>query len=341
MNKDKQVGAARRLLVPFHAADPASLLERLKRLGLFRGKARMMGMALSLSAVLVLAAASLVLARDVAPTPALLNAPGTANDLNPEATGLYRVKNKWAFLYLTGSLPGTLSNAEWQWRSGVGAANYWWMDASATDLYLFSKSGWARNWNPEKSVGPYNYLGMVVSISEFQEWFWCGIPLYNRYRRFLGYGCHPEYGPLPEGEGQLTPWMLSHIEESQPHVWTVLGVMCILKRSEHMEVQPPCPDSNDSIRVLLSGQYGNSCPELNYTVFTDGPNIEIEGTVTSGDDLCPSVVTSWTIEHELGVLPGGTYTITATIMDQVSGYWGFQDTLTFDVAEVEIESGGE
>jgi len=285
--------------------------------------------------VIVLAASSLALARDVPPAP-MLDVRASGSGLDPSTAGLYRVNNKMTFLYLTESLPGTLAYAEWQWRSGFGAPSTWWMDASDSDLYFFSKRGWARNWHPDEPIGPYNNLGLVVSISRFQEWFWCGVPLYDQYHRFQGYGCHPEYGPLPQGEGRLTPWMVAQIEESRPHVWQVLGVMCVLKRSEHIEVQPACPDSDDDIRVRLSGQYGSSCPQVNYTLLAEGTNIEIGGTITSAGEICAAVITSWMVEAPVGVLPAGTYTVTVNITDPLGGYWGFQDTLTFDVAQAEL-----
>ncbi len=324
-------------LVPFHATGSASAIRRSGGLGLFRGKERLVGIALAAAVACALALGGLALARDVAPEQAVLNVNSPINDLDPESAGLYRVTNKWAFLYLTGSLPGTLSSAEWQWRSGFGAANYWWLDASESDLYLFPKNEWARNWNPDEPVGPYNYLGMVVSLSDFQEWFWCGIPIYDRYHRFLGYGCHPEYGPRPENEGKLAPWMVAAIEQSRPNIWTVLGAMCILKRSEHLEVQPPCPDSEDAIRLRISGQYGSSCPSVQYNVLSSGPSIEIEGSISSGGDFCAMVVTTWSVDVDLGVLASGTYTVTTNFVDQESGSWGFDDTLTFDVSEAGIE----
>lgn len=299
-----------------------------------------MWLALSLAVVIVLAVSGLALARDAISTPAL-NVPDTVNELDPDTAGFYRVTNKRAFLQLTGSLRGTLSYGEWMWRAGVGAVNYWWMDATATDLFLVRKRGWSRSWNPDEPVGPYNYLGLVVSIPDYQQWIWCGVPLYDERRRFVGYGCHPEYGPIPEGEGELAPWMVAYVEESQPVVWTVLGAMCVLQRSEHMEIQPPCPDSDDDIRILLFGDYGNSCPDVNYTVSRDGTDIKVEGTIASSGEFCSSVITSWTKEEEVGTLPAETYTISATVTDEVSGYWGFEDTLVFDVLPAEVDSDGE
>lgn len=286
---------------------------------------------------MLLAVASLAMARDATLASISVDARPPAAGLDSTMAGLYRVQSKWTFLYLTGSLPGTLSNADFQWRTGVGAAYYWWLDASDADVFFFAKRGWASNWDASKPVGPYNHIGMVVSIHAFQEWFWCGVSLYDRYGRFLGYGCHTEYGPRPEGGGKLTAWMVQQIAESRPKIWTVLGAMCILKRSEHMEVQPPCPDSDDNIRVLLSGEFGNACPQLSPAVSIDGPNMHISGTITSSGEFCSSVVTPWTVEHEIGVLPAGTYTATATITDPVSGYWSFQDTLVFDVIKAGID----
>jgi hypothetical protein len=248
------------------------------------------------------------------------------------ASGFYTISNEASFLYLTGSLPGTWSNAEWQWRNGIGAAKRWWVNVDTGNLYLFPKS--RNTWHPDQETSASNYLALSIPLNLFQGWFWCGIPLYNNYHQFQGYGCDPRYGPQPSAEGELAPWVETANTASQAYVWQVLGAYCVINRTEHIQIEPACPEEGQNINLTISGNWGDSCPLINHSMVYNDNRFEIGGRIHSSEDpetVCPSVVTDWTFTEELGALEAGTYKIVVSMMDTDTGFWSFQDGMTFEV----------
>lgn len=146
--------------------------------------------------------------------------------LSPEMPGVIETTREIAFLSLTSSL-GTLGSAEWQWRNHVGAPYRYWIydDPAGEWMYFFQATpNDMAVFDPGKPEDVWrNRLAVAVPRTSFQGWFWCGIALYDEYHRFLGYGCHPDWGPPPYGAGELHPWYRERVEESLPHVMNILS----------------------------------------------------------------------------------------------------------------------
>jgi hypothetical protein len=130
-----------------------------------------------------------------------------------------------AFLNLTGSL-GTLGSAEWQWREHIGAPQRYWIHVDDAGRWMFFFHVTPNDlpvFDPDRPEDVWsNRLALAVPKANFQGWFWCGIPLYDRYYRFQGYGCHPDWGPVPHGAGEFHPWYQARIEESETHIREIL-----------------------------------------------------------------------------------------------------------------------
>ena len=145
-------------------------------------------------------------------------------DLSPDLPGTIKTSDTVKFLSLTGTLPGTLGSATWQWRNGYGAADRFWIYEGLTkEWFFFFVKGRIPKYNPKKPLGTKtdNFIAIAVKRADFEKWFWCGIPLYDRAGRFTGYGCHPEWGPgLPD---ILAPWVQLEIDESLAPVIDVLS----------------------------------------------------------------------------------------------------------------------
>jgi hypothetical protein len=282
-----------------------------------------------LGLLLVLMSSSLVTAMIAPPDFASRTPSPTA--LGSDTAGVLALSNEMGFLHMTGALPGTWGNAEWQWRTGTGTAKRWWLSVEADNLLLFPKN--RATWRPDQPTSASNYLALSVPLGRFQEWFWCGIPLYDQYNRFTGYGCDPQYGPKPSSEGELAPWVATTVVESQPNVWQVLGAYCVIKRTEHLQIEPACPAQGDSVRLIVSGNWGSACPVVGHTVLYSDRRFEVEGAIHSEEQAaCSTVVTGWTFTEELGTLEAGTYKVVANMVDTETSFWSFQDEITFDVA---------
>jgi hypothetical protein len=282
-----------------------------------------------LTVFLVVISSSLVAAMIAPPNSPSWSPHQTA--LGPDTPGVFALSNEAGFLYMTGTLPGTLGDAEWQWRTGIGAARRWWLSVQADNLLFFPKS--RNTWQPDQATSASNYLALSVPLNLFQEWFWCGVRLYDRYHRFTGYGCDPQYGPEPSSEGQLAPWVETTVLESEGHVWQVLGAYCVIKRTAHIQIEPACPEEGQDVRIIVSGDWGNSCPEVGHTLLYSDKRFEIEGAIHSQEEvLCPSVVAGWTFTEDLGALEAGTYKVLVSLVDTETGFWSFQDGISFDVA---------
>jgi len=145
-------------------------------------------------------------------------------DLSPNLPGMIKIVDQVRFLSLTGTLPGTLGSATWQWRNGYGAAERYWIYQGLTkEWFFFFIKNRIPNYNPKKALGTKNnnFIAVAVKRADFEKWFWCGISLYDSLGRFTGYGCHPEWGPgLPDISA---PWVQSEIDESLAPVVDVLS----------------------------------------------------------------------------------------------------------------------
>lgn len=140
--------------------------------------------------------------------------------LSPQMPGTLQATNELTFYRLTGTTSGTWGSAEWQWRNGHGNPDYWWIEEGQGWLFLFLKtSNDAPYYDPSRTTEPWaNFLSIAVPQEEFQHWFWCGIPLYDENNRTTGIGCHPEWGPPPDGAGHLHGWVVERMAESESHV---------------------------------------------------------------------------------------------------------------------------
>jgi hypothetical protein len=47
------------------------------------------------------------------------------------------------------------------------------------------------------------------------------MPLYDKYHHFIGYGCHPEWGPGPPDI--LAPWVQLRIDQGLPYIIELLS----------------------------------------------------------------------------------------------------------------------
>lgn len=144
--------------------------------------------------------------------------------LSPQMPGTLLATNELTFYRLTGTTPGTWGSAQWQWRYGQGNPWYWWIGEGQGWLFFFLKTpNDAPAYDPGQPTEPWeNYLSITVPKEEFQQWFWCGIFLYNEHNRVIGTGCHPEWSPPPDGAGNLHPWVVQRMEEAEPHIVSVI-----------------------------------------------------------------------------------------------------------------------
>jgi|GEM_PF-1548058 len=111
----------------------------------------------------------------------------------------------------------------------------------------------------------------------------------------------------------------------------IVGFMAVLPAyaAGMVSIKPANPSDTTPVTVVISGQYGSSCPKVSYRHTIVGYLITIQGTVTDEPGTrCASVITPWSISVLLGVLPAGTYTL---MVDIQGGIWSVQDTLTFTV----------
>lgn len=145
-------------------------------------------------------------------------------DLSPDRPGMIKTDDMARFLTVTGTLPGTLGSAIWQWRNGYGAASLYWIYLNQTkDWLFFFIKGRVPKYDPSKSMSTWtgNFFAIAVKRSDFEYWFWCGMPLYDPFGRFTGYGCHPEWGPGPPEI--FAPWIQQRIDQSLPEVIKLLA----------------------------------------------------------------------------------------------------------------------
>ena len=144
-------------------------------------------------------------------------------ELSPQMPGVFVPGNESLFHAWTGGFPDTLGNLRRQWRNGVGITDYWWIYEGQGWLFFFQKTpaDWPQ-FHPNLPADPYlNRLAVAVPRETFQKWFWCGVAWQNP--GFTHQGCHPLWGPPPEGAGELHPWVQQRIEESRQHVLNILA----------------------------------------------------------------------------------------------------------------------
>jgi hypothetical protein len=145
-------------------------------------------------------------------------------DISPDMPGMIKTDDMIRFLTVTGTLPGTLGSATFQWRNGFGAASMYWIYQNLTkDWLFFFVKGRVPKYDPSKPVSTWygNFIAIAVPRVKFEEWFWCGMPLYDDHHHFIGYGCHPEWGPgLPD---IFAPWVQLRIDQSLPYIVDLLS----------------------------------------------------------------------------------------------------------------------
>lgn len=144
--------------------------------------------------------------------------------LSPQMPGTLIATDETLFYRLTGTTPNTFGASQWQWHRGIGNPRLWWYSMSQGYLYLFIKSpNDAPTYDANLPTEPWeNYLTIVVALEDFQQWFWCGIPLYDDHYRFLGYGCHPDYAPPPDGRGEIPGWLVERLEQGTAHIGNIV-----------------------------------------------------------------------------------------------------------------------
>lgn len=144
--------------------------------------------------------------------------------LSPQMPGTLQATDELTFYRLTATTPGTWGSAQWQWTYGHGNPDYWWIGQGQGWLFLFLKTvNDAPAYDAQRPTEPWlNYLTVAVPEEDFQQWFWCGIFLYDEHGRSIGHGCHPEYSPPPDGAGLLHPWVAEHIQESESHIVSIV-----------------------------------------------------------------------------------------------------------------------
>ncbi len=279
---------------------------------------------------LVLALSYSLAAAMVASSDPAMRSPSSHASLASSTPGVLNVSSEVHFLSLTGSLPGSLSTAKWQWRTGSGAATRWWLNVEGGNLFLFPKGNNA--WNADQPTSASNYLALGVPLQTFQGWFWCGVPVRDRFHRFTGYGCDPVLGPKPAGQGELAPWIQATLAESRGHVWQVLGAYCVIRRTDHIQIEPACPVEGEVVKITVMGNWGKACPVVGHATLRDGRNFQFDVTVRSQEDAaCSSVLTGWSFTEEVGALQPGSYRVQVNMTDTETGYWGFVDVMSFDV----------
>ncbi len=146
-------------------------------------------------------------------------------ELSPQMPGIADTDQMQTFLTWTRTLPGTGGSAKWQWQTGQGTPAIWWIYEADNWLYFFQVTpNDVPNYDPNQPEDiNRNFLAIAVPKASFQRWFWCGVALQDANGNFSGYGCDPQYGPPPDGAGELHPWVQNRIAESRSHVLTVLG----------------------------------------------------------------------------------------------------------------------
>ena len=144
--------------------------------------------------------------------------------LSPQMPGTLVATDELMFYRLTGTTPGTWGSAQWQWRYGQGNPRYWWIGQGQDYLFLFLKTpNDAPAFDPSRPTQPWlNFLTIAVPQEDFQQWFWCGIYLYDEHHRTIGIGCDPQWSPPPEGAGYLHPWIVERMQEAEPHIESIV-----------------------------------------------------------------------------------------------------------------------
>lgn len=130
--------------------------------------------------------------------------------LSPDMPGMLKVDKELNFLQWTVGDAFSISAAEFEWRTGSGAAQSWWLYQDGDWLYVFrTHPGDVPTYDGGRpTVQRLNFIAYAVPVVSFQRWFWCGTV----------YGCHPRYGPRPHGAGQWHPWVIRRFSESKDHI---------------------------------------------------------------------------------------------------------------------------
>ncbi len=93
-------------------------------------------------------------------------------------------------------------------------------------------------------------------------------------------------------------------------------------------IVPPFPTTADDISIIVSGQWGTSCPKVIYSYVIVVNTIFIQGSITNAAPVCLFVITPWSITVKIGKLPAGTYIVNVNIQ---GGPWSVVGTKVFQV----------
>jgi len=136
-----------------------------------------------------------------------------AANLSPDTAGMLKTDDMTRFLSLTEpsghTRLGDLAMAKWLWGSPAL------LDSREPTRIGSSSSSGAELQNTIRITlrnSQRELIAITVPKIEFERWFWCGMSLYDRYNRFIGYGCHPEWGP--DQPDIVAPWVQKRIDDS-------------------------------------------------------------------------------------------------------------------------------
>ena len=82
---------------------------------------------------------------------------------------------------------------------------------------------------------------------------------------------------------------------------------------DRVEIAPEAPTSVDVVAITLSGEWHGCSGPADSSVQLDGGNIYINVAEPGGPSPCPAIV-GWELTELLGPLPGGTYTVHASVI---------------------------
>jgi len=96
-------------------------------------------------------------------------------------------------------------------------------------------------------------------------------------------------------------------------------------------IVPAAATTDDSIKAIVCGTWGSSCPRVDYFYYLSGNTLFIQGTLTDVPGMiCLTVLTSWSITVPIGKLPAGAYTVAVNIE---GGFWRVVEADTFTVTQ--------
>ena len=90
----------------------------------------------------------------------------------------------------------------------------------------------------------------------------------------------------------------------------VMATVTVTPTPAQIEIIPPTPTTNDSIAVRIFGDWPNACVPLN--PMHSIANNEIRIATTNPGQICSQVISPWTHNRQIGMLPAGNYQVIVT-----------------------------